>query len=424
KQFDSDLEYIANLPGKNQIIQDLIKDNQIVISAHKLGKADLEFLFLVRMHNFRDKKFILQSVTSLLSSENNVSSRDYNNTEIYKIKTSDKEIYFSFYKGVLMFSQSSILVENSIRQSEAEKSIFDDRGFVKVQKTAGKNVDANIYLNLARFNEIVSFALNNKQKSLISKFPNLGNWAELDINLKDDAVLLNGFTFSNDSLNNYLNIFLKQEPVDHKMNSILPSNTSLFISLGISNFDQYLKNYKSYLEKEGKINKYQLQVDLYKNKYAIDLEKYFKDQLDKEIGLVVTDEPNNSFEDNTYIIMRTKGKSIAEDKLNEVISKIAETNNVNKSNFINEIRIDKETKYKVYSLPFNNVFRTFFGNVFPEFKNQYATFIDNFIIIGSSKKSVSKFIHSNILHKTLDNDLKFEQFTNYLSSKSNFYFYT
>ncbi len=424
KQFDSDLEYIANLPGKNQIIQDLIKDNQIVISAHKIGKANLEFLFLVRMHNFRDKKFILQLITSLLSSENNVSSRDYNNTKIYNVKTADKELHFSFYKGILIYSSSSILVENSIRQSEAEKSIFDDRGFVKVQKTAGRNVDANIYLNLARFNEIVSFALNNKQKSVISKFSNLGNWAELDINLKDDAVLLNGFTFSNDSLNNYLNIFLKQEPVDHKMNSILPSNTALFLSLGISNIDQYLKDYKSYLEKEGKINKYQLQIDLYKNKYAIDLEQFFKEHLDEEIGLVVTDEPNDNFEDNTYIIMRTRGKSITENKLNEIISKIAETNNVNKSRFINEIRIDKETKYKVYSLPFNNVFRTFFGNVFPEFKNQHATFIDNFIIIGSSKKSVSKFIHSNILHKTLDNDMKFEQFTNYLSSKSNFYFYT
>jgi len=424
EQFDSELEYLINIATSNPIIQDFTKNNQIIISGHKIGKADLGLLFYIKLYNNRDKKFILQAINTILKNNETISVRDYNSSKIYNIKTNNKDFHFTFNKGVLTFSSSSILVENSIRQSEVQKSIFNDYGFTKVRKTAGKNVDANIYLNLKKLNEIISFTLNKKQKSLISRFSNLGNWAELDINLKNDAVLLNGFTFSNDSLNNYLNIFLEQDPINHEMYSILPSNTSLFLSFGISNTEQYINNYKSYLEKQGKINKYQLQIDRFKNKYAIDLEKFFKNELDEEIGVVVTDEPNNNFEDNTYIIMRTKGKSITEKSLNDIIGKIAETKNINKSQFTSEIRIDKETKYKVYSLPLNGVFRTFFGNTFPEFKNQYITFIDNFMIIGNSKNSVSEFIHSNVLHKTLDNDMKFEQFTNYLSSKSNFYFYT
>ncbi|MDA3952289.1 MAG: hypothetical protein PF485_01485 [Bacteroidales bacterium] len=423
KSFDNDLNELIKISNSNPVIQNLTKNNNIIISAHKIGKSNLGFLFMLELQNARDKKLILQTITELLTPDKTVSSRDYNNSKIYIAKTNKKEFNFSFYKGILSVSSSAILIENSLRQAEAEKSILNEEGFVKVRKTAGKNVDANVYLNFPKLNEIISLTLDTKYSSLISKFSNFGNWAELDINLKKDAVLLNGFTFSDDS-NNYLNIFLNQSPISHKMNSILPSNTSLFLSFGISNNQKYFDDYKSFLEKEGKINKYQLQLDRFKNKYAIDLEQFFIKNLDEEIGIVVTDELNNNFEDNTYIIMRTKGKSVTEKNLKGIISKIAETNKINLSQLINEIQIDKETSYKVYSLPFDGVFSTFFGNIFPEFKNQYVTFIDNFLIIGNSANSVSKFIHANILHKTLDNDMKFDQFSNYLSSKSNFYFYT
>lgn len=424
EQFDNDLENLTSLAFKNETIKAITKDNQVVASAHKIGKEDIGFLLLVKLRSARDKKLLLETIASVLTAPGKIQKRDYNNVIIYSIQDIKKEIYFTFYKGVFIYSSKSLLVENAIRQSEAEISIFNDKGFHKVHKTAGKNVDANVYLNFSKLNEIISFTLNTKERVKISAFKNFANWAELDVNLKDDAVLLNGFTFSADSLNNYLNIFLKQEPVDHELKTILPANTSLFLSLGVSNTQQYINDYKSYLEKQGKINNYQLTIDKYKNKYAIDLESFFKDYLDEELGVIVTDEPNNNLNANSYIIMRTKGKSLTEDALNEILSKVSQVKRVSKSNYISNLRIDKETTYKVYSLPFQDVFKTFFGPIFPSFNYQYATFIDNFLIIGSSKNSVSNFVLSNVLQKTLENDMKFEQFTNYLSSKSNFYFYT
>jgi hypothetical protein len=424
EQFDKDLEYISDLTLKNEILKSIIEDNYVVASAHQLGKEDIGFLFFVKLRNARDKKFLLETVTSALSAEGTIQKRDYNGVNIYTIQNIEKEIYFSFFKGVFIYSSKSLLVENAIRQSEAEVSILNDKGFGKVQKTAGKNVDANVYLNFSKLNEIISFTLNNQEKGPVSAFNNFANWAELDVNLKDDAVLLNGFTFSADSLNNYLNIFLKQEPVDHELKTILPANTSLFVSFGISNTERYINDYKSYLERQNKINNYQLTIDRYKNKYAIDLESFLKSNLDKELGIIITDEPNNNLDANSFIVMRTRGKSLTEDALNEILTKFAQVQGVNKSNYISNLRIDKETTYKVFAIPFQNVFKTFFGPVFPSFDYQYATFIDNFLIIGNSKKSVSNFIHSNVLQKTLENDMKFEQFTNYLSSKSNFYFYT
>jgi hypothetical protein len=423
-ELNSSLEFLKRISNQNQLIKDLTDNKQIVISAHKLGKSDLGFLFLIRLQNFRDKKLLLQTITSLLSTDKNIKTREYNSTKIYTVKTEHSNLNFSFYKGILMASPSTLLVENSIRQADVENSFLNDPGFLKVQKTSGKNVDANLYINLSNFNDLISNTLNSKQKSIVAGMPDLGNWVELDVNLKNDAVLLNGFTFSNESLNNYLNIFLSQEPVDHKMNSILPSNTALFASFGISNTNQYLKSYKSHLEKQGKINNYQLFIDQYKNKYAIDLELFLNTHLNEELGVIVTDAPNSNFKDNTFVIMRTPSKSLAEKEIENLITKIASIKNTNKSRYISNLQIDKETNYTIYSLPIKNLFRTFFGKIFPKFDKQYITFIDNFMIVSNSKSSLSQFIHSNILQKTLDNDIKFQRFTDYLSSKSNFYFYT
>ena len=424
KKLDSELDFLIEISNQNQIIKDLAKNNQLLISAHKLGKSDLSFLFLLRLQNFRDKKLLLETISPLLKPDKTLKIREYNNSNIYQIKTKDKEFHFSFCKGILMFSSSSILIENAIRQSEAKESVLNDPAFLKVQKTSGKNVDANIYINLSNFNNVVSNALSKKQNSIISNMEKLGSWTELDVNLKNDAILLNGFTFSNDSLNNYLNIFLDQEAVDHTMNNILPSNTALFVSFGISNTEKYLKSYKSYIEKQGKINQYQLLIDQYKNKYAINLESFLKTLLDEEIGVVITDDPAGEINENTFVVLRTKSKSASIETIEDVIVKYTDINKKRKSDYISDLRIDQETTYKVYLLPVSNLYRTFFGNIFPNFKNQYVTFIDNFMVVGNSKNALSKFIHSNILQKTLENDIKFEQFSDYLSSKSNFYFYT
>ena len=281
-----------------------------------------------------------------------------------------------------------------------------------------------IYLNLSTLNTFIANALNDKLKNTVTNMNNFGNWVELDVKLKNDAVLLNGFSFSDESLNNYLNIFLDQESVEYKMNSILPSNTAIFTVFGISNVNTYLNSYKSFLSQQEKINQYQLFIDHHNNKYTIDLEGFIRKHLDEEIGIIVTDVPSDSFEDNTFVVMRTKSKSIAQNDIENMVSNIAKANGIHKSNYISDVRIDKETKYKVYKLPIRNLFRTFFGKIFPEIKNQHITFIDNFMVVSSSKNSLTKFIHSNVLQKTLENDMKFERFTNYLSSKSNFYFYT
>jgi ribosomal protein L20 len=422
--FNESLSYLMKLYTGNKNIKELMDDNRIIISAHHSGKENIAFLFLMQMNSFRDQKIIVQSIENLLKHQEKLKKREYNNTWIYQINTNNRELYFSFNHGILLLSPSAILLESAIRQSEVNESILNDSGFNTVQETAGKNVDANIYINLSQFPEIISYTLNEKYKSNIANFTHFGNWMELDVNLKDDAVLLNGFTFSDQSLHNYLNIFSTQEAVDHKLNQVLPANTSVFISLGISDNAKYFKHYKNYLNEQNKLTKYNEFIRHYQQKFSVNFEEVIQNNLDEEIALVITDNPNQSTLENSFIIMRTKSKGIVESEMHNILSQIADIEKIKKTDLIFDARIDKETVYKIYQLPVKELFKTVFGDIYAGFDNPYFTFIDNFMVVGNSQKSLVNFIHSNILHKTLKNDMKFSQFTDYLSSKSNFYFYT
>ena len=97
------------------------------------------------------------------------------------------------------------------------------------------------------------------------------------------------------------------------------------------------------------------------------MESFLTTLLDEEIGVVVTDDPAGKANENTFVILRTKSKSISEETVEDVIAKYANINKKRKSDYISNLRIDQETTYKVYLLPISNLYSTFFGNIFPDF---------------------------------------------------------
>ncbi len=425
--------FLDSLFEHNKKVKDLISgggDNSVIISTHLTGKNRFEFLYLLSLSNVSEKKYAKSFLNDLLSQYKgtNISQRTYNNVKVYDVRLTKeqniKSFSYAFSKGVFILSFSSILVEDAIRQLNTQNSVLTDYGFKKVLNTAGKNVEANIYINYKIFPKLISIFLNNKYKSFIRSFTNFANWAELDVNIKNDALLLNGFTYTNDSVNNYLNIFLNQTPQRINLESVLPANTSTFIALGISDFSLFKKDYKQYLEQSGEIYIYNKEINRIKNEYDIDIEEILYSIVEKEIAIAFTDINSLDINQNTYVILRIKSKAQAEKELLKILKSFAKKHNKELSSYISKYKIDEETSYPVYQMPVQYIAGKLFGTLFSKAETEYFTFIDNYVIFGNSVKSLSKFIHYNILHKTLSNDLHYNQFSDYLSSKSNFYFYT
>ncbi|MBE9469438.1 MAG: DUF3352 domain-containing protein [Bacteroidetes bacterium] len=426
KKIQSSILFLDSLLSNNANALKLINDRQIIISTHVLGSKSVEFLYLLGLKNSLEGKKAIKMAQNLLLSKGLVSERDYNDTKIYKAKLSKsksaKDIYFSYKGGIFMLSFSPILVENAIRQIDTKYSLAKFSDFRKISKTAGKNVMANIYINYKTFPKLVSLFLNNKYKNQISSFTNFANWSELDANFKKKSILLNGFSYSNDSINNYLNVFLRQKSQTIQTTAIFPENTSCFINLGISDISLFFNDYEKYLDKNQNLYSYNKQLSQINKDYNIDLQNVFSSFFDKEISVVYTD--NVDLNNNVFVVVKTKSKSQTKDELFKILTRYSKKKNQQLSSLTFNYKIDEEKSYKIYEMPLKNLPEKLFGNIFSSSQAGYFTFIDNFLIFGNSVNALKKYIYSIVLNKTIDNDSNYNQFEDFLSSKSNFYFYT
>ncbi|MCK4662390.1 MAG: hypothetical protein KAT68_05970 [Bacteroidales bacterium] len=418
-EIDNNLTYFDSIISNNEKAHDILKNKQVIISGHLLGKQKIEYLYLISLKNIYEETLFKKLISGLIPKNANLSKRQYNKVSIYKAEIQKGknriEFYYAFSKGVFITAYSSILIEEAIRQLDIKNSLMLKENFINVSKTAGKNVFGNIYINFKSFQKFISIILNDNYKNYISSYTNFADWMELDVNLKKDAVLLNGFSSFNE--HDYLNVFIQQEPQKIDFYKLLPLNTSTFIALGINNYLAYCENYNQFLKKSNKLKYHKSEKQKIKQKFNIDIQEWFNLFFENEVALVYTNDINQELGQNSYVIINTKSKSLAKKGL----LKLVKTNNKQQ---VYNYKIDEETIFLINKFPVNNLPEILFGNLFSNFESDYYTFIDNYIVFGNSIASLKKIIKANVLKTTLINDINYKEFTDFLSSKSNFFFFT
>ncbi|MBN1183318.1 MAG: hypothetical protein JXB49_13585 [Bacteroidales bacterium] len=423
----SGILFLDSIFNNNPEIKSVFETNPLVISLHLSGKDQCNAIFYIKLKEKGQDDSFVTFAKKITEKKYEVNERKYEHTKIYdftahgSVKPGDFSCAFTH--DICVISFSSLLLESAIRQANADIKIKDQTGFLKVYETAGKYVDANLYVNHQNLAKFTSVALSPAKQSKILNAPLLANWTELDITIKNTSFLLNGFTFSNDSTNQYLNIFKNQEPQKNTLEEYIPADVSAFLFMGIEDNIQFRKDFKSYLTKDGKINKYNQEVNKINNLTGANIEEIFNAIVDREIALAIT--RSNDFENakNSFSIIKTKSKSETKKALIEILQNFAEKENSNVNDNKYTYRVDNETQFDIYKFPANKLIYTLYGEVFANTESSYFTILDNYLIFGPSIKGLSDFLYLNVLHKTLSNDNSYKQFTDYLSGKTNLFIY-
>lgn len=417
---NKNIKFLDSLITRNNEIKKALTNNSVFISLHSFRREDFDCLFAVKLNSSFDENKVVAYLNELLTGKGAINERLYNSTKIYEVTLNNGNNFnYSISKGIFIFSFSYLLVEESIRQLHNDISLLNDEGFNKILNTSGKNVDANIYVNYRTLPKLIFNYFNDNIKKTILSFKDFADWTELDVNIKNNSINLNGFTYSSDSEDiNYLNIFLNQEPQEFKIDKILPASTSTFILLGIEDLQKYSNDYKKYKLQNNDYYSYDKDISNINKQTDIYIIDLFNKIYDREACIFQTDEKN------TYVIIGIKSKSQAEEELTIFLKRYAKKNKKNFNSFVIDYKIDNETNLKIYQSPFNNIPKLLFGDIFSQANCKYFTFYDNYILFGSTVKSLSDVIRLNMLEKTLSNDDYYKKFNENLSSKSNFYFYS
>ncbi|HET6245754.1 MAG: DUF3352 domain-containing protein [Bacteroidetes bacterium] len=404
---DKELLFIDSIIKNNPTIREIMETQSSYLSMHKSGAQKVDFLFSVTMPPYTDQKDIHKIIFNNAAGWN-VTSRSFNGIPVVNIQKQSSSINYSIVKGILIFSPSAILIEESINQINSGKSIDDNLAFQSIQATAGTKVSANFFINYTNLSQALSTFLSENHPATLNPLSGFANWAAWDLNIKPNAILLNGFSSSQDSSNNYLNLFGKQKPQGIELTRILPSNTANFMFYGFSNFSSFHRDYKEYRKKEYPLNEQLIHEFITKN--GPDSESDIVSWISNEIAVGMLETANKNIQSHAFAVISASNLENAHKQL----GKFTQNNG-------NSIETYKD--FEIFELPIGNAFELILGSAFSNLTTPYYTNIGRYIVLGNSPVVLKVFINEFLADRTLKKDNQYITFAENISTDANIYAY-
>ena len=358
-----------------------------------LSGADKFDLLLITPGDQEFEKFLGQRF-----SENfELNRRTYSGAEIYNFYQEEDDIsyYLSSYQNLLLFSHSQTLVEEAIRQINAEFSLLDQPAFQKLQRTANRKDPANLYLN---YTEAAPMFRRLLPRADLDFMPRFGQWLELDVQLFRREILMSGLSVLPEPGSSYLSVFSNCDAGQSSAASIVPNGSGAWISLNFENAEQYYRSYEEYLEKNGRLRKHNQLLQ----KLALNGKEYLLQWVDNEIGLIVL--PGKGGEQTQVAYLNARDEEEASTRLDSMAD----------ASFIEGYRGVIIRKMKL-----ENALPRVYGRLFLSFHHPYFFSFQDYVIFSESLPGLKGMINDILDEKTLAKDPAFLSFNNRLPDRSN-----
>ncbi len=393
--FSNHLKFITDQLNK-PAFKNLTSERTVIISFHSDSKGKLRSILSMALAGklkYRQIKEILRSsgISDVLE------SKEYGN-ELIKIpylNNNQKDtVYLSVVSGLLMCSSTPELIKKSIAQTESGSDVRSLPDFSKVQMAAGKNED-KLFVIFSNLPGIFRNLLSKESGAVGEKLGRLAGAAEGDIFINEDGLVMSGFTESTDSTD-ILYKYKDISPKEFHTYKILPSATVLFETLALPSAITAGVSFRGLDQR------------------AVDLGLKLRAYAGEEITQAYINIRDNAVADNTLIIYELANRIQAEHLFVNYTGSESETL---------YFQPDDQTKIPVYKTAFKGLTSVLLPGYGKTFNDTYFAFYDNFLVAGSSFKTISRLLYDNMLNKTLANDLTYRDFEESLPSRAGYFLY-
>ncbi|MBN1252144.1 MAG: hypothetical protein JXR51_06450 [Bacteroidales bacterium] len=418
--FDN-LDFLDSVLTNEIQLKNIFSNNNVIISSHFSGKKSNEFLFVVPIKKKTDADAIKNFISKKVSKSAIIKQRDYENINIFDVNfyeeiDQENNFYYYFENNSFVFSFSKILLEKSARKINKKNSILSNSAFRKLSATAGKNVDANIYINYNFFPKILSNFVNQDYNSAIDFLDYFAYWSAFDLKLKDDAIILSGYTYAKDSINQYLSTFNKQKSLDNDFLEVLPNNTAAFVALNLSNINEWKNQYISYLKRYDKFKKYIKPQTKYEN----DINDLFYKNIEGSACIAWINKSLSQGENDIVGVFQLADN----EKFTEEMNNLSPIDSLDKKVLNKLISIDSENNINAKQFFLPKIFSVLFGNIFNNLNASYYFITDDYVVFANSVSVLSNFYQKLKIKNSLKNDTDFQNFSKSISSESNIFVYS
>ncbi|MEI7724450.1 MAG: DUF3352 domain-containing protein [Bacteroidota bacterium] len=409
----NELHYVDSISRKNDKIIKTFQQYNILISITLSGRNNFGALYLASASGRDPESYILEFINEINAGKAILTETPYSTTSLHRIQSggSHEAFYFAVLKGVFMGSFHADLVKRAIDRLSLNTPMAASAGFRKVQATAGKKVDANIYINYRFFSLVLSKITREETLPDLLKFSNFADWSGLDLIIKKDELLFNGITVASDSNQQFLSLFTDQKPQKKEIAAIIPEDALYFTVYGWSDPSRFCQRYQNRASREENFTGEQNDVISLIDRYQLNVSEYFLPWMGNE-GCLFAVEDSKLYTDIGFTAFQTRDTILAASSL----FALADTLGIKYDSI-------QYHGHKIYRLALPAFIPALFGELFGKYEVNCFTFLNDYIVFATQPRNLELVIDGVDQRATLSKNRMFNDFEANLSDKSNVFSY-
>ncbi len=395
-----------------QII-DQLKGLPFYCSFHGQGKENVSKLMVFELANRREEGKIERLIRQLPGIGAVVETRKYNSQIIYEIQAGKQQWFANVNNGILLISQSNLLIEASVRQQQSQESWVNGPDFKQIYKTIGAGSKLNVFVNFEQLPDVLKPLLGASIKKSVQQVGKQSKWAEFDVDVHNQAIVFNGFMGANNQ--GIISRLLENaRPQRTQIQYVLPSNTRAYLSISLESGTELKKRIAGYNVSNGD---YQRKIDALQKKLDFNPEEELFGLLSGKLALAYSDYNNLQPAANGLLLLKLKSPSAGKEVALEMLRKMHGQSGTPRP--VKTYRPDNGVSYSIYKGYPDDLMGHFFDPLLPKVPQKYLAFYEDNLLIADATVLIEQFIYSNMLKQTLGNDKAHQMFMSNFSSREN-----
>lgn len=321
-----------------------------------------------------------------------------------EISPGNATLYMHFKHNLAVVSSNRNAVKAALDRISAKTGILTDSNFLSLYKTTGKVDNGHIFINTPKMLSL----LVRTESPYALLHGELGGWSALDVSVKSNEWMLNGFSRSLPKQPDYLSLFQNQAAHNRGILEIMPESTTGFVHFGFSNFEEWYNNYNRYLE----VHEVKFTRDSHLNELSkalnANVEKAVSSWIESEMAVGYRNDPALPGDNGYFAIFKTANENAAGAELNK-ISAADET--------------EEYANFKFKKLKASGLLPGVLGSLFEKFETAHYTIINRYILFSPSRENLRRLVNDYLAGRTMQNDADYTKFDQSLSKESNILIY-
>ena len=379
---------LLEVPG----LAENIKNRQLSFSLHPT-ESGFGFLMVAEVRNDLAFHQIERMINSRFKGSVTILEREQNKQKTTLIVDAQNDEQYSFVleNGLFIGSFHRELVELAVAQLASEKSLADNPDFKRLMQTRGTSVDGYVYVQNDLFEKLITHSANEAYQDITSRtFRQFGSWSMLDLLVKGQDLLLNGYTMAADS-NDFLAHLHGLKATGNTMVNMLPYSTRLMLHFGMEDFQEFWMRSRN-----------PQQTNAFDAKFGVNSANDFIPYLSGELSI--------SYIDNDQAPLLVAGlinETGAEAFLNKLAARAGGK------------RITRMENAQVVKMNPTNFPGEIFGSAFSKIKGGYYLITDQYLLVADELAVLEQTLHMYRTGRTLDMNENFKGFQDNMADEAN-----